>query len=240
MAIQTVFERTEKKYRITLAQKNELLKKINETLCPDKFGKSTVCSLYFDTDDFRLIRNSIDKPMYKEKLRLRSYSTPKPDSLVFLELKKKYKGVVYKRRETLKYADVQNYFNTGQKPCNTQIMKEIDRSIAYYGGLKPKMFIGYDRTAFYGKDDKNLRITFDQNLRFRSDDLKLESGSYGEPIIDRSLCIMEIKALNSMPLWLAKALSELKIYPSSFSKYGTAYAIHKKRNFNSNGGKNCA
>lgn len=240
MTIQTVFERTEKKYLITQKQRKLLLEKIADNISPDKFGESTVCSLYFDTDDFRLIRNSIDKPLYKEKLRLRSYSTPNADSNVFLELKKKYRGVVYKRRETLKYGDVQRYFKTGQKPVNTQIMKEIEQTMNFYGGLKPKMFIGYDRTAFYGKEDGNLRITFDKNLRFRTDDLRLENRSFGEPIVDCMYCIMEIKALNSMPLWLAKALSELKIYPSSFSKYGTAYAIYKEKNHIKIGGKYCA
>lgn len=240
MTIQTVFKRTEKKYIITLNQRKQLLELISSQICSDKFGESTVCSLYFDTDDFRLIRNSIDKPVYKEKLRLRSYSTPKAGSNVFLELKKKYKGVVYKRRETLKYSDAMNYLNTRSKPIDTQIMKEIDWTMNYYNGLKPKMFIAYDRTAFYSKEDSNLRITFDKNVRFRNYDLELGKGSYGDLILDSGLCIMEIKILNSMPLWLSNALTQLKIYPSSFSKYGTAYAITKDKNSIKNGGMNCA
>lgn len=240
MTIQTVFKRTEKKYIITLNRRKQLLKLISSQICSDKFGESTVCSLYFDTDDFRLIRNSIDKPVYKEKLRLRSYSTPKADSNVFLELKKKYKGVVYKRRETLKYSDAMNYFNTRSKPVDTQIMKEIDWTINYYNGLEPKMFIAYDRTAFYSKEDSNLRITFDKNIRFRNYDLELGKGSYGDLILDSELCVMEIKILNSMPLWLSNALTQLKIYPSSFSKYGTAYAITKDKIITKNGGMNCA
>ena len=230
MTIQTVFKRTERKYIITLNQRKQLLELISSQICSDKFGESTVRSLYFDTDDFRLIRNSIDKPVYKEKLRLRSYSTPKADSNVFLELKKKYKGVVYKRRETLKYSEAMNYLNTRSKPIDTQIMKEIDWTMNYYNGLKPKMFIAYDRTAFYSKEDSNLRITFDKNVRFRNYDLELGKGSYGNLILDSGLCIMEIKILNSMPLWLSNALTQLKIYPSSFSKYGTAYAITKDKN----------
>lgn len=240
MTIQTVFKRTEKKYIITLNQRKQLLELISSQICSDKFGESTVRSLYFDTDDFRLIRNSIDKPVYKEKLRLRSYSTPKADSNVFLELKKKYKGVVYKRRETLKYSEAMNYLNTRSKPIDTQIMKEIDWTMNYYNGLKPKMFIAYDRTAFYSKEDSNLRITFDKNVRFRNYDLELGKGSYGNLILDSGLCIMEIKILNSMPLWLSNALTQLKIYPSSFSKYGTAYAITKDKNSIKNGGMNCA
>ncbi len=240
MTIQTVFKRTEKKYIITLNRRKQLLELISSQICSDKFGESTVCSLYFDTDDFRLIRNSIDKPVYKEKLRLRSYSTPKADSNVFLELKKKYKGVVYKRRETLKYSDAMNYFNTRSKPVDTQIMKEIDWTMNYYNGLEPKMFIAYDRTAFYSKEDSNLRITFDKNIRFRNYDLELGKGSYGDLILDSELCVMEIKILNSMPLWLSNALTQLKIYPSSFSKYGTAYAITKDKIITKNGGMNCA
>lgn len=240
MTIQTVFKRTEKKYIITLNQRKQLLELISSQICSDKFGESTVRSLYFDTDDFRLIRNSIDKPVYKEKLRLRSYSTPKADSNVFLELKKKYKGVVYKRRETLKYSEAMNYLNTRSKPIDTQIMKEIDWTMNYYNGLKPKMFIAYDRTAFYSKEDSNLRITFDKNVRFRNYDLELGKGSYGNLILDSGLFIMEIKILNSMPLWLSNALTKLKIYPSSFSKYGTAYAITKDKNLIKNGGMNCA
>lgn len=240
MAIQTVFERTEKKYIITLSQRKRLLEYIGSYIKDDEYGESTVCSLYFDTDDYRLIRNSLDKPVYKEKLRLRSYSTPKNNSNVFLELKKKYNGVVYKRRRTLKCTDAMNYVNRGILPDNSQIMKEIDASSKFYGGLEPKMFIGYDRTAFYSRTDHELRITFDRNVRFRCEELDLRAGSYGERILPQNLCIMEIKALYAMPLWLTKALTDLEIFPGSFSKYGTAYRIIKNRNFMKKGGQNCA
>lgn len=240
MKIQKVFERTEKKYIITLSQRQALLDKIDEYIQSDVYGESTVCSLYFDTDNYRLIRRSLEKPVYKEKLRLRSYSTPKHDSNVFLELKKKYKGVVYKRRQTLKYTEAMDYLSRRKPPNHSQIMKEIDWTMNYYKGLKPKMFIAYDRTAFYCKTDRNLRITFDRNVRFRTDNLDLSKGSYGETILDREHCIMEIKSLNTMPLWLTKVLSELKILPGSFSKYGTAYntLIQNKNSYN--GGQNCA
>ena len=126
MKIQTVFERTEKKYILTLAQRRELLKRIAEHIKPDEYGESTVCSLYFDTDDYRLIRRSMEKPVYKEKLRLRSYSTPKRDSNVFLELKKKYNGVVYKRRKTMKLGEAKDYLKYGVMPDDSQIMRELD------------------------------------------------------------------------------------------------------------------
>lgn len=243
MPATTVFERTEKKYIITTEQKNVLLKTIADRVYSDRYGESTVCSLYFDTDDFRLIRNSIDKPVYKEKLRLRSYSTPKSDSTVFLELKKKYKGIVYKRRETMTYSQAKQYLDNRIMPNNSQIMKEIDWAMNFYKTLRPRMFIGYDRTAYVGREDSHLRITFDENLRYSTESLDLSWGSFGENIIDKSLYIMEIKALNAMPLWLSNILNEMKIYPSSFSKYGTAYKIISKKNLSHNlhnGGEHCA
>lgn len=238
--VKTIFERTEKKYVITVSLINELLSMISDRIKSDEYGKSNVNSIYYDTDDYRLIRNSIDKPVYKEKLRLRSYSVPNGDSTVFLELKKKYKGVVYKRRKTLKYKEAQNYLNLHILPDDTQIMREIDWTMNFYNTLKPKMFIGYDRLAYVGKEEGNLRITFDFNLRFRTDNLSLDDGNYGESIIGNNYCVMEIKALNAMPLWLCKSLDKLKIYPSSFSKYGTAYQIVTKRNTEQNGGISCA
>ena len=242
MNIQTVFERTEKKYIITLNQRKKLLDAIRDHIREDEYGESTICSLYFDTDSYRMIRTSMEKPVYKEKLRLRSYSTPKHDSNVFLELKKKYNGVVYKRRRTLKYDTAMEYINSGELPDDSQIMHEIDWAMKYYDGLKPKMFIAYDRTAYYCKTDRDLRITFDRNVRFRSTDLDLAKGSFGEVILDRQSCIMEIKALKSMPLWLTETLDSLGVFPGSFSKYGTAYKITEERQQNTimNGGKNCA
>ncbi len=240
MKIQTVFERTEKKYILTLSQRRALLSKIFEHIKPDEYGESTVCSLYFDTDDYRLVRRSMEKPVYKEKLRLRSYSTPKAGSKVFLELKKKYNGVVYKRRQTLEYTQAKEYIRSGKMPEDSQIMREIDWSMRYYEGIKPKMFIAYDRTAFYSKTDRELRITFDRNVRFRTDNLDLGKGHYGERILDRELCIMEIKALSAMPLWLTEALNELKVFPGSFSKYGTAYQLTEQRKKLYKGGQYCA
>ena len=165
------------------------------------------------------------------------------DILVFYtllyELKKKYKGVVYKRRRTLEYKTAMDYVNNGNLPDESQIMKEIDWAMHFYNGLKPKMFIAYDRTAFYSKTDFNLRITFDKNVRFRTENLELSKGSYGERILSPEMCIMEIKALKAMPLWLTSALNELNIFPGSFSKYGTAYRITQSRSF-MNGGRHCA
>lgn len=239
MSNKAVFERTEKKYVITLSQQKALLNKIGGKLGTDKYSVSTIRSLYFDTPDYRLVRNSIEKPVYKEKLRLRSYVQPNDESEVFLELKKKYKGIVYKRREKLKYSEALNYIQTGIKPKDTQIMREIDYVMHFYGELKPRMFIAYDRLACFGLEDKKLRITFDTNLRCRDYDLDLAKGDYGYPIAEKEVCIMEIKALESMSQWLAKALGELHIYPGSFSKYGTAYIDNILFSKNK-GGEHCA
>ena len=240
MKIQTVFERTEKKYILTLKQRDILIELIRSYIKPDEYGESTVCSLYLDTADYRLIRQSMEKPVYKEKLRLRSYSTPKAGSSVFLELKKKYNGVVYKRRRTLEYTKAMNYINCGILPDDSQIMREIDWAVRYYGDIRPRMFIAYDRAAFYSKTDRELRITFDRNIRFRTDNIDLGKGHYGERILDKNLCVMEIKALSTMPLWLTKALGELKVFPGTFSKYGTAYRIAEQRKKLYRGGQNCA
>jgi len=244
MKIQTVFERTEKKYILTLAQRRELLKRIAEHINPDEYGESTVCSLYFDTDDYRLIRRSMEKPVYKEKLRLRSYSTPKRDSNVFLELKKKYNGVVYKRRKTMKLGEAKDYLKYGVMPDDSQIMRELDWAMKYYKTIAPRVFIAYDRTAFYSKTDHELRITFDRNVRFRTTNLDLSKGDYGERILAPGLCVMEIKALSAMPLWLTEALAQMRIFPGTFSKYGTAYQLIEERKKNHlsdyKGGRPCA
>jgi hypothetical protein len=200
-----------------------LLDELGDRLIPDTHGRSTIMSLYLDTPDFLLIRNSIAARTYKEKLRIRSYGTPKDESLVFLEIKKKYKGVVYKRRIKLSLAQAKRYISDGTRPEDSQIMDEIDYAMRFYRGPSPKMLISYERDAFFVKDMPNLRLTFDSSIRYRTGDLFLENGSEGERIIGDKEYILEIKTDGAMPIWLARALSKLSILPSSFSKYGTAY-----------------
>lgn len=221
--IHQIFERTETKYLLTSEQRNLLFRLIGNYFTVDQFGRSTICNLYFDTNDYRLIRDSMEKPIYKEKLRLRSYGIPENDSTVFLELKKKYKGIVYKRREKMTLQQANTYIHDKILPFDTQIMKEIDWMVRHYGSIKPAVYISYQRDAFYCTEDPNLRITFDNELLFRTEHVALEDGVYGQSILEKDKYIMEIKALNSMPLWLTGALDELKIFPASFSKYGTAY-----------------
>lgn len=233
--IKYVFQRTEKKYLLTEKQYNLLLEKTKKRIKADKYGITSISNIYFDTDDNELIRTSIEKPLYKEKLRLRSYGTPDSDeSKVFLEIKKKFDGVVYKRRAAMTFRESENYLNNGIKPSeNGQIINEIDYIINHYN-LKPKLFLAYDRIAYNGIEDEELRITFDKNIRSRENDLSLKSGSYGTNLLDSNTYLMEIKANGGMPLWLADLLSELEIYPMSFSKYGNIYkkSLMDKSNIN--------
>lgn len=220
-----IFKRVEKKYRISTAQKDKLLAMISDKLVPDEYGKSTVCSLYLDTPSYLLIRNSIEAKTYKEKLRLRSYGVPTGDTRVFLEIKKKFDGVVYKRRVSMSLDAAKEYINGGESPIKSQIMSEIDYAMSFYGHPKPSILVAYEREAFYVKDDPNVRLTFDSNIRYRNEELFLEKGNHGNRIMPEDELILEIKTSGAMPLWLSSALCELGIFPSSFSKCGNAYRI---------------
>jgi hypothetical protein len=224
------FERYEKKYFLTPTQYRLLKERLNGFVTADEYPTYTLCNIYYDTDDYRLIRASLEKPAYKEKLRVRSYGVPDADSNVFVELKKKYDGVVYKRRITLTPFAAQSLLNgfktVGQ---DSQILNEICYFRQFYD-VKPKVFIAYDREAYRGRDDSDLRITFDTNMRYRTDNLDLRLGDYGEPIIDSDIILLEIKIPGVCPLWLSQLLSEYKIYPTSFSKYGECYKTHILKN----------
>lgn len=222
-----VFKRLEKKYLITHDQYEKLLEALSEHLVPDKYGQSTINNIYFDTPDYRLIRASIEKPtVYKEKLRIRSYGEPGHDSNVFVELKKKYKGIVYKRRVDMTYEQAIHYlFMHEPPPAPSQVTAEIDSFLSFYRNLRPAVSLFYDRIAYYSKDDPELRLTFDTNIRFRNKELDLGYGDYGTVILDNNYYILEIKCITSMPLWLTRELDRLRIYPSPYSKYGTAYKL---------------
>lgn len=218
-----VFQRIEKKYVVSEKKFNLLIKQIKPYMTVDKYGLHTICNIYYDTEAYDLIRNSIEKPVYKEKLRLRSYGVPvKKNSMVFLELKKKYDSTVFKRRISLTLEESEDYLSHGIKPeNNNQILNEIDYFIKLYKPEK-KIFIAYDRIAFIGNENKDLRITFDMDIRSRFYDLVLSKGDYGTTLnIDGYL--MEIKTTDSLPIWLVYILSELSIFPVSFSKYGNIY-----------------
>ncbi len=217
------FKRIEKKYLLTEEQKSAVLEKISTRMRADEHGKSTVMSLYLDTPDFLIIRNSIEAKVYKEKLRLRSYGTPCGTDKVFLELKKKYKGVVYKRRVSMSLNDAYAYINGERTAPDTQIMHEINAAMNFYGNPKPAAVIAYEREAYFSDAAPDFRITFDSSIRYRFDGLRLDIGSTGRQALPEGMLIMEIKTGGGMPLWMSDVLDELHIYPTSFSKYGTAY-----------------
>jgi hypothetical protein len=221
---QGVFKRYEKKYLLSEKKYKLLRQKLQDKLNVDNFGKTTICNIYFDTPDHLLIRNSLEKPVYKEKLRLRSYGTPLDGDKVFIELKKKYKGVVYKRRENMELTSAEKYLYDAEPISQpTQITREIDWFLSFYKKIEPVMYIAYNRIAMYGVEDSELRVTFDSNIVWREEELHLGCGIWGKPLLEEGQRLMEIKIPGTMPIWLSHILDELEIYPASFSKYGRGF-----------------
>ena len=218
------FERHEVKYLLDSRQRSALERAMLGHMQADEYGESTICSLYYDTPDYRLIRRSLDKPDYKEKLRLRSYGRTKPEGKVFVELKKKYNGVVYKRRISMTEREAMaSLAGKAPMPADCQIGREIDWFLKFYKTLAPAMVLCYDRIAYFCPEDDGLRITFDRNIRWRDSDLDLRKGSQGRRILDEGMVLMEVKIKNALSLEMAKLFSGLNIYSASFSKYGEAY-----------------
>lgn len=223
MGVKNIFKRYELKFMLTTQQYIQLKELMKKYMQGDEFGKSTICNLYFDTPDYLLIRHSIEKPVYKEKLRLRSYGTPKTDSTVFAELKKKYKSVVYKRRIGMSEQAAMKFLCERKPVKDTQITREIDYFLDFYNHPKPMVYLSYEREAFFSKTDSDFRMTFDRNILWRDYDLSLCKGVYGEPILKKNQVLLEVKTAAAIPMWLTMFLSENHIYKTSFSKYGTAY-----------------
>ena len=224
MAYKTTFERYEIKYLLTAQQKEQLLRAMQGRMQLDQFGRSTIRNIYYDTDTFRLIRRSLEKPTYKEKLRIRSYRQVRPGDPVFVELKKKFQSIVYKRRLVLPEAQAMDSFRTGNAlPVQSQIANEIEYFRAYYHTLRPAVFLSYEHEAFYALDGSDFRVTFDENIRYRCRDFSLGSAVYGTPLLAGGQTLMEIKTSGGMPLWMTHALTENSIFHTSFSKYGAAY-----------------
>lgn len=217
------FKRYEKKYLLSAEKFEKLWQQMEQYIEPDNFFQSTVCSIYYDDDEYSLIRHSIEKPVYKEKLRVRSYNVPKADGKVFVELKKKFKGVVYKRRVPMSAQEAEDYLSgKSPAPVDSQMIHEIDWFM-HENRPVPKVFIACDRLAYRAKENHELRITFDRNIRWREDDLHLSHGSHGEDLLEPGQVLMEIKIPGAAPLWLASMLSELEIFPQGYSKYGNCY-----------------
>jgi SPX domain protein involved in polyphosphate accumulation len=230
MAIE-VFNRYENKYLLDSEAYRRFYLQLLEYMELDDYNKQhefySITNLYYDTEHDTLIRNSLSKPKYKEKLRLRAYGTPEQDAKVYLEIKKKVCGLVNKRRTGLKLNEAYEFVRTGVQPelkdyMNKQVLQEITYFLEQYD-LQPKVYLGYDRKALFCKNSRDLRITFDTNIMCRRYDLKLESGNYGEPLLEPGEWLMEVKAEKTIPMWLSRLLSEHQMYRTSFSKYGNEY-----------------
>lgn len=224
MTVQTVFKRYELKYLLDEKQRDAVFSAMGPYMRPDEYGETTIRNVYLDTENYRLVRRSIERPDYKEKLRVRSYCTASRDSSVFVELKKKYDSVVYKRRIILPHDKAVDWVS-GRAYCpkDTQISREIDYFLSYYGALRPAVFLSYDRRAFFSPEGGGFRMTFDTNIKSRIDELTLISEAYGTSLLPDGVTLLECKCGGGLPLWLVHVLTKEHIFKTSFSKYGAAY-----------------
>ena len=224
MAYKMTFKRYELKYLLNKKEKEEILLAMKPHMKLDDYGRTVIRNIYFDTENFRLIRRSLEKPVYKEKLRIRSYKPVQITDPVFVEIKKKYKSVVYKRRLLLPEKTVMESFRTGEPlPVCSQIGDEIQYFREYYKNLQPSVFLSYEREAFYSLDGSDFRVTFDENILYRRNDISLGSEIYGHPLLGKQQTLMEIKTSGGIPLWMSETLTKHHLYKSSFSKSGSAY-----------------
>ena len=224
MAYQMTFKRYELKYLLNKKEKEEILLAMKPHMKLDDYGRTVIRNIYFDTENFRLIRRSLEKPVYKEKLRIRSYKPVQITDPVFVEIKKKYKSVVYKRRLLLPEKTVMESFRTGEPlPVCSQIGDEIQYFREYYKNLQPSVFLSYEREAFYSLDGSDFRVTFDENILYRRNDISLGSEIYEHPLLGKQQTLMEIKTSGGIPLWMSETLTKHHLYKTSFSKYGSAY-----------------
>ena len=224
MGCQMTFKRYELKFMLTQSQKQALLQVMEPYMALDQYGRTTIQNLYYDTDSFRLVRRSMERPEYKEKLRVRSYGTAREDGRVFVELKKKYDHVVYKRRLTLPEPDAMAWL-AGDKSAapDSQIGREINYFCAFYRDLRPQVFLSYEREAYFERGGGDFRVTFDENILTRRTALSLKTSPWGTPLLPHGTVLMELKTPGGIPLWMTRFLTENHIYKTSFSKYGTAY-----------------
>lgn len=234
MAYANTFKRREMKFLLDENQYKLLFDEISRHMTEDKFGIHTIMNIYLDNKNDDIVRNAVEKPVYREKLRLRTYGKAAEDnSKTFLEIKKKFKGVTYKRRLEGSYKELFDYVNEGRTPElpddfeHRQILEEIDYPIKRLG-LEPRIVICYDREAFFGNEDREFRLTFDGNIRYRRNDLDLRAGCGGEVFDAAPFRVMEVKSVGAVPMWLVKLFSENKIYQGSFSKYATIF-LHEQR-----------
>ena len=224
----TVFSRYEKKYLMPEAVYFELRRRLKPYMQVDMYGLTQILNIYFDTPDNLLVRRSNEFPIYKEKLRLRSYGVPNMESLVFLEIKKKHEGLVNKRRVGMTLHEAYDYVGKGIRPVRSytpaeqQILREIDFFLQRYD-LSPAMNVNYQRVALFAREDPEFRVTFDHLIRGRRTEVGLENGAFGTMLIPDSYYLMETKILDATPYWFTRILSELSLYMTTFSKYGNLF-----------------
>ena len=223
MKNQMTFRRYEFKYLMDFRQRQAVLAAMAPHMVPDEYSHSSIRNLYLDTPDYRLIRRSLEKPAYKEKLRVRSYGQAGEQDPVFVELKKKYLSVVYKRRISIPQNQAMACMNGTQPWQNSQIGRELAYTMDFYQFLRPAVFLSYERDSFRGVEDEELRVTFDTEIRYRQEELTLHSDTWGTPILPPGQVLMELKVAGGLPLWMAHVLSEQGLFKTSFSKYGAAY-----------------
>lgn len=224
MSAQKIFKRYELKYLLTIEQYEQLKKRMCLHMKANEYGKYRIHNIYMDTKDYLLIRRSIERPCYKEKMRIRAYGNVNQNSNVFIELKKKYKGVVYKRRVDLPFCELHEYLAHHQPlQMETQIVKEINYFTDYYESLEPRVLLSYDREAYAGIEDAEFRITFDQNITVQDYDVCFLKEGAGIPILPKEVVVLEVKTALGIPQWLLEFFAEYGVYKTKFSKYGTAY-----------------
>ena len=216
------FARVEKKFLATDVQTEGFLNAVSAYVKPDLYPSSDVNNVYYDTPDRLLIRRSLDKPTYKETLRLRCYGVPDDQTTAYIELKKKFQRVVYKRRLSMPYADAVSFLDGKREPA-TQIEREVRWMFRIYPGLSPAYCIFYHRDSVIGVEDAEIRITVDRDIRWRDTDTDVRLGNYGRDLLPPHMRIIELKVHGSMPLWMVHALSAQQIKPATFSKYGNAF-----------------
>ena len=223
MRNQMVFKRYEIKYLMNRRQRDAIVQAMEPYMSIDAYGHSSIRNIYYDTPNFRLIRTSLEKPVYKEKLRVRSYGRAAACDPVFVELKKKYKDVVYKRRISLPQVQAEACLAGKMYLPDSQIGQEIAYALDFYQELAPAVFLSYEREAFFERNGGEFRVTFDENIRYRQTALTLDSDCRGTSLLPPDQVLMEVKTAGGLPLWMAHALSRQGIFKTSFSKYGAAY-----------------
>lgn len=242
-AISEIFERQEKKYLLGRTQLRHIKSAFEGHLEVDEYGRTGIYSLYLDTPTYDLANHSLEKPSFKEKLRVRCYGDPEPDSTVFVEIKRKFRGTVFKRRIMMSlsaasawlsgvgYLDAVSLFpladdelaSRAYSGLNRQIAEEVEYMLGFYEDLAPRMLIVSERTAWRGVEDGTLRATFDERVTWRSATSLLDGDAGAVDLLEPGECLMELKCLDAYPRWLVDALEDSRIYPRSFSKYGSAY-----------------